>query len=145
MPLSLLYREMMVCKGTKRTFFEALSPLQFRVRATKAEMRSICRVQNSVFEKARKTAKNEEKRRKLAVFQMRSKLDTRDERRGQFRCTSVKNRLLRVFPEKANDQFRCKMSFANVQNRCVFIPTNRNLSYRVPFLNRDRCRPIPRR
>ena len=49
------------------------------------------------------------------------------ERDGQFRCIPIKNRLLRVFPEKANDQFRCKMSFANVQNRCVFIPTNRNL------------------
>ena len=42
-------------------------------------------VEKAIFEKARKTAKNEEKRRKLAVFQMRSISDTRYVFYGRFR------------------------------------------------------------
>ena len=45
---------------------------KIRVRAPKTEMRSICGVQTTIFEKARKKAKNEENQRKSPVFPCRS-------------------------------------------------------------------------
>ena len=56
---------------------KSISAVQIWVRAPKTEMRSICGAQITISEKAKRTAKNEEKRLNLAVFQMRSISDTR--------------------------------------------------------------------